>query len=114
MKFVFFMKQIDEIWRKKLISDLIELVGNLCLIFDIPYSKRIAKENLGWVKQQEWFLNYTNDPKWEDMLNHDKKIHRILGSYSHKKLIKDREIQEDLKNELVDHYEMWKITWKLR
>lgn len=97
-----------------MIGDLIELVGNLFLIFDTPYKKRTAKENREWVKRQNWFLNYKSDPKWEDMLNRDKKMHRIQGSYSNKKLINNDEIQELLKKELVDHYEMWKISWKLR
>lgn len=97
-----------------MIGDLLEFVSNLYLIFEPPYKKQVAKENLEWVKQQDWFLNYISDPKWEDMLNHDKKMHRVLGSFSNKKLIKDREIQEILKKELIGHYKMWSIAWKLK
>lgn len=90
-----------------------EFISILFLNFNL-YKKSYAKENLEWVKQQNWCLSYKSDPKWEDMLEHDKKMFRILGSYSNKKLINDREIQEILKKELIGHYEMWKIAWKLR
>lgn len=97
-------------------GDLIELIGSLfsTIASHLPYNKRMVKVNLEWVKQQDWFLHYTSDPKWENMITNDKRMLQILGSYQNEKLLHDEELQTMLKQELIDTYEMWKLSWTLK
>ncbi|MGG4037227.1 hypothetical protein [Heyndrickxia ginsengihumi] len=74
----------------------------------------MAKANLKWVKKQDCFFDYKNDPKWENMLEHDKRIRRILGSYSHEKLMHNCTLQEAMKKELIKTYESRKLSWKIK
>lgn len=96
--------------------DIFEILFNVFdfLAFKKRYKKKDAEENLVWVKKQDWYENYTNDPKWKNMLEKDKKMNKILGSYRYQKLFNREELQESLKKELIDYFEDWKITWKLQ